>query len=136
MDNACEACPLGHTCDGAKATACAATNYVDSNECKSCPSGFTCDGATATACDKTKYVLNNECTDCPDGHTCDGAEATKSEKDGKSNKTNQGSTPLIVGLCVGAAVLVLVLAVVVRKLRGRAAEETSMPEGTEVQPEA
>ena len=37
-------------------------------------------------------------------------------------------TPLIVGLCVGAAVLVLVLAVVVRKLRGRAAEETSAPQ--------
>ena len=57
--------------------------------------------------------------------------------DGKGNSTNQGSTPLIVGLCVGAAVLVLVLAVVVRKLRGRAAEETSMPQlDTEVQLEA
>ena len=54
-----------------------------------------------------------------------------------SNSANQSSTPLIVGLCVGAAVLVLGLAVVVRKLRGRAAEETSMPQlDTEVQLEA
>ena len=57
--------------------------------------------------------------------------------DSKGNKTNQGSTTLIVGLCVGAAVLVLVLAVVVRKLRGRAAEETSTPQlDAEVQLEA
>jgi hypothetical protein len=52
-------------------------------------------------------------------------------------ENRSSSTPLIVGLCVGAAVLVLVLAVVVRKLRGRAAEETSMPQlDTEVQVEA
>jgi len=57
--------------------------------------------------------------------------------DGKGNATYKSSTPLIVGLCVGAAVLVLVLAVVVRKLRGRAAEETSMPQpDAEVQVEA
>ena len=56
--------------------------------------------------------------------------------DGTRNSAKQGSTPLIVGLCVGAAVLVLVLAVVVCKLRGPPAEELSMPEGTEVQPEA
>jgi hypothetical protein len=65
-------------------------------------------------------------------------ETTKESKtDGKGNRANQGSTPLIVGLCVGAAVLVLVLAVVVRKLRGRASEETSTPQlDTEVQLEA
>ena len=69
----------------------------------------------------------------------DAEEATKAgpKSDGKRNSAKRGSTPLIVGLCVGAAVLVLVLAVVVRKLRGRAAEETSMPQlDTEVQLEA
>ena len=67
-----------------------------------------------------------------------GVETQDSKEIGYKNYTNQeGSTPLIVGLCVGAAVLVLVLAVVVRKLRGRAAEETSMPQlDTEVQLEA
>ncbi|KAH8049343.1 L-threonine ammonia-lyase [Aureococcus anophagefferens] len=65
-------------------------------------------------------------------------ETTKESKtDGKGNSVNQGSTPLIVGLCVGAAVLVLVLAVVVRKLRGRASEGTSAPKlDAEVQLEA
>ena len=71
-----------------------------------------------------------------DTFTVLGKTTTDSGAHGKGNKTKQGSTPLIVGLCVGAAVLVLVLAVVVRKLRGRGAEETSMPQGTEVQVEA
>ena len=54
-----------------------------------------------------------------------------------NNRVSQSATGLIVGLCVGAAVLVLVLAVVVCKLRGRAAEETSMLQlDTEVQLEA
>ena len=30
---------------------CAATEYVLDNECEACPSGFTCDGAVATVCD-------------------------------------------------------------------------------------
>jgi len=54
-----------------------------------------------------------------------------------NNRVRQSAVGLIVGLCVGAAVLLLVLAVVVCKLRGRAAEETSMLQlDTEVQLEA
>ncbi|KAH8052785.1 hypothetical protein JL722_9918 [Aureococcus anophagefferens] len=81
-------------------------------------------------------ILGGEGTDTfsrPGGNT----EDTKGSKDGKGNEVKDSSTPLIVGLCVGAAVLVLVLAVVVRKLRGRAAEETSAPQlDAEVQVEA
>ena len=61
---------------------------------------------------------------------------TRDSSDG-NRVYHASSTGLIVGLCVGAAVLVIVLAVVVRKLRGRAAEETSTPQlDAEVQVEA
>merc|ERR1712147_267465 len=52
------------------------TEYISDNACKACPSGHTCDGIDATACAAPKYVQNNACTDCPSGHTCDGTTAT------------------------------------------------------------
>jgi len=61
---------------------------------------------------------------------------TRDSSDG-NRVYHASSTGLIVGLCVGAAVLVIVLAVVVRKLRGRAEQETSAPQlDAEVQVEA
>ena len=62
---------------------------------------------------------------------------TDSEDGSTGRATGKGSTPLVVGLIVGAAVLVLAVAVVVRKRRARVAEATSTPQlDTEVQLEA
>ena len=44
--------------------------------------------------------------------------AQDSVTDGKGNKKKTGSTPLIVGLCVGAAVLVLAVAVAYKRRVG------------------
>ena len=76
LDNECEACPSGFTCDGAAATVCDSIKYVLNNKCEDCPDGSTCDGAKATKC-AAGIVKDNACEDCPDGHTCDGTKATK-----------------------------------------------------------
>ena len=76
LDNECEACPSGFTCDGAVATVCDSIKYVLNNKCEDCPDGSTCDGAKATKC-AAGIVKDNACEDCPDGHTCDGTKATK-----------------------------------------------------------
>ena len=76
-----------------------------------------------------QVITNQLCDDFGDGLPRQPVVKPQDSKThANNNRTDQGSTLLIVGLCVAAAVLVLVLAVVIRKLRVRAAEETSMPQ--------
>ena len=93
LNNKCEDCPDGSTCDGAKATKCAA-GIVKDNACEDCPDGHTCDGTKATKCAAPKYVKDNACVWPKLATAAERAECLAGS-DGSCDKCCQGIT----GVC-------------------------------------